>query len=193
LVIEPGSNSSIVIGHFLTRRLTNSNLQGNNEHRQQTYEALSYAWGEGTKNGFIRLMMGNPDTNRNRALLYQVTVTETLEKCLKRLRYPDRKRYLWVDSICINQLDHDEKSSQVGVMGSIYRQAEQVCVWLGITGGESRLAFSLIQEIIQIDAIGHSIADREYTSRWRAFGALLRRKCKLVSISKLWNGINEER
>lgn len=177
LVIEPGTGPSTVIGHFETRRLADRNSQGSAGHLLP-YEALSYAWGEVKENSTIRLGMETPNANRYRSLLYQVTVTETLEKCLKRLRDSNKERRIWVDNLCINQLDHDEKSDQVGIMGSIYRQAEQVCIWLGTSTLDTKSAFSLIQEIIQIDAIGHAIDNPEYTSRWRAFGALLRRKCK---------------
>jgi hypothetical protein len=43
----------------------------------------------------------------------------------------DRGRVLWIDALCINQDDDAERVHQVGIMGSIYRQARQVLVWLG--------------------------------------------------------------
>ena len=47
--------------------------------------------------------------------------------------------YLWVDAICINQLDHREKSIQVVAMKKTYQDALQVIVWLG-DRAESRKA-----------------------------------------------------
>ena len=41
---------------------------------------------------------------------------------------------LWIDSICINQSDLAEKSSQVNLMRRIYRKAKRVIVWLGKDG-----------------------------------------------------------
>lgn len=41
------------------------------------------------------------------------------------------ERYLWIDSICINQGDTKEKSWQIGLMKDIYRSATQVLCWLG--------------------------------------------------------------
>jgi hypothetical protein len=38
---------------------------------------------------------------------------------------------LWTDAICINQQDLDERGHQVQLMGSIYRNAHMVIVWLG--------------------------------------------------------------
>ncbi|KAF4974125.1 hypothetical protein FZEAL_8934 [Fusarium zealandicum] len=38
---------------------------------------------------------------------------------------------IWVDAICINQNDPDEKQAQVARMGEIYSAAEKVLIWLG--------------------------------------------------------------
>jgi hypothetical protein len=38
---------------------------------------------------------------------------------------------LWVDAICINQEDYDERSHQVKMMGMIYARASAVMIWLG--------------------------------------------------------------
>jgi hypothetical protein len=35
---------------------------------------------------------------------------------------------LWYDALCINQLDYEERSQQVAIMGKIYRQATTVLV-----------------------------------------------------------------
>lgn len=37
----------------------------------------------------------------------------------------------WIDALCINQDDKDERSVQVALMGSIYKQATVCLVWLG--------------------------------------------------------------
>lgn len=39
--------------------------------------------------------------------------------------------WLWVDAICINQEDNDEKSMQIPNMMYIYGQATHVVAWLG--------------------------------------------------------------
>ena len=40
-------------------------------------------------------------------------------------------RYLWIDSICINQLDIVERSAQVALMPGIYARCFGLIVWLG--------------------------------------------------------------
>jgi hypothetical protein len=41
------------------------------------------------------------------------------------------ERILWVDAVCIDQQNDDEKAHQVASMASIYARANRVIVWLG--------------------------------------------------------------
>ena len=54
---------------------------------------------------------------------------------------------LWIDARCINQKDDVEKSSQVQMMGSIYRKATKVVVWLGPERDDSGFAMNLVKEL----------------------------------------------
>jgi hypothetical protein len=58
-------------------------------------------------------------------------VTSNLEAALRHLRYRHQPRFLWVDALCINQSDLQERASQVLLMDFIYRMAFNVHVWLG--------------------------------------------------------------
>jgi hypothetical protein len=42
--------------------------------------------------------------------------------------FPD---YIWIDQICIDQNNVDERSGQVHLLSDIYREAVQVIAWLG--------------------------------------------------------------
>jgi len=55
--------------------------------------------------------------------LGQSPVFETLNRV--------RAKYLWVDAICINQDDIQERNAQVLQMGDLYRRAASVIAWLG--------------------------------------------------------------
>lgn len=46
---------------------------------------------------------------------------------------------IWVDMICIDQNDHDEKNHQVALMSQIYNQAIQVDIYLGKLDGDDAL------------------------------------------------------
>ncbi|KAI4861031.1 heterokaryon incompatibility protein-domain-containing protein [Hypoxylon rubiginosum] len=63
----------------------------------------------------------------------RLSVTENLFDFLQRARQTENAEevYYWIDQICINQVDLAERSGQVTMMGSIYKAAANVHVWLG--------------------------------------------------------------
>lgn len=85
------------------------------------YEALSYAWG-----GPIFSATIIEHTTQT-----VLRITETLSEALHVLRYDNEVRTLWIDALCINQADIDEKGHQVGKMAEVYKGATMVNVWLG--------------------------------------------------------------
>ncbi|KAI0857780.1 HET-domain-containing protein [Xylaria cubensis] len=86
------------------------------------YEALSYVWGSEDDKQPIQI------SNQANVMLH---VTRNLAVALRCLRLVDRPRDMWVDAICIDQSNNDEKSLQVERMGEIYRLASRVIAWLG--------------------------------------------------------------
>lgn len=60
-------------------------------------------------------------------------ITANCDAALRSLRLPSQERLLWVDSICIDQTPEGtpERNKQVALMGEIYNQAQDVCIWLG--------------------------------------------------------------
>lgn len=72
-----------------------------------------------------------------------------LESALKHLRLADRRRILWVDAICINQPDHEEKTKEVWRMGNIFRAARRVVVWLGPETSDFALALKTLSHLGQ--------------------------------------------
>ncbi|KAH6678701.1 heterokaryon incompatibility protein-domain-containing protein [Halenospora varia] len=87
------------------------------------YESLSYTWGS---------------SNTVKAIEINgifVSVRRNLDRALRHFRRKDRERVLWIDAICINQADDEEKSWQVKLMADIYRRAQRVLVWLGTIDG----------------------------------------------------------
>ncbi|KAF2188764.1 HET-domain-containing protein [Zopfia rhizophila CBS 207.26] len=106
------------------------------------FEALSYVWGDPDKPLFISI--GEHD----------LPVTTNLHAALSRLRDRSFERIIWVDAICINQEDLQERSRQVQLVAKIYSKANRVIVWLGETADNSDRAL----EEIRI------AADEEYTN-----------------------------
>lgn len=84
-----------------------------------SYDAVSHVWGTAKPKYTIQIDQVN------------YSIRENCYSLLLRLRHPTRRRRLWVDSICINQDDRDEKSHQVAMMFDIYKNAGRVIIWLG--------------------------------------------------------------
>lgn len=71
--------------------------------------------------------------NTRQSLEFETTfqVTTNLALALRYLRREKRTRTLWVDALCINQDNEDEKSIQIQRMDWIYANASPIVVWLG--------------------------------------------------------------
>ena len=85
----------------------------------QPFYALSYCWGspgdvaEITLNGEL------------------INIRKNLLKFLRSLRHLNGTIRIWVDYICINQEDVNERNHQVHMMADIYKSAVTVYAWLG--------------------------------------------------------------
>ena len=63
----------------------------------------------------------------------ELQVQTNLYDALIQLARRNGARDFWIDAICINQPDRDEKGSQIQLMGQIFERAASVFVWLGTT------------------------------------------------------------
>lgn len=109
------------------------------------YEALSYTWGSKDNPAQVQVQ-GFADCI--------IEVTRNLDVALRHLRQADQSRLMWIDAVCIDQLNNVEKGPQVGMMGDIYRLAESVVVWLGPEENDSDSAMWLMEAIgaeIEVD------------------------------------------
>lgn len=68
-------------------------------------------------------------------------VTCNVFKALKSLRQMDEDIILWIDAICINQNNNEEKGQQVGQMRLVYESAEEVIIWLGESDANIEILF----------------------------------------------------
>ena len=115
------------------------------EHHQvnHLYEALSYVWGDPTERFSISVL------SESEACDFEVTAN--LHAALLRLRDRYFDRILWIDAICINQSDDEEKEHQVHSMAKIYGLANRVIVWLGEAGAGSDQAFAHIGFLAEME------------------------------------------
>lgn len=115
------------------------------------FDALSYCWG----------------TNNNNHQQIKLSdrykeIPVNLHAALRRLRLRDRKRQLWVDQLCIDQDNTEEKIHQVRMMSRIYSTCRWCLIWLGdLEDGSRELAeASAAAEVIEC------LADEDATISW---------------------------
>lgn len=135
VTIRPSSDSSSPIE-------CSTSIVSLDEDPVPKYFALSYTWGAP---GITKTIVLNQA---------EVQVTENLRIALCYLRTAqsevqngNQQFCLWIDAICINQADLDERSQQVQLMRDIYSLAARVIVWLGEEGDNARLALETIQDL----------------------------------------------
>ncbi|KAH8654020.1 heterokaryon incompatibility protein-domain-containing protein [Tricladium varicosporioides] len=84
-----------------------------------TYVAISYTWG--VERPTLAISVNGRDLRVRLNCWY----------ALWQMQLHVYPRRLWVDSVCINQTDNEEKSVQVSLMGTIYASAKYVAACLG--------------------------------------------------------------
>ncbi|KAK3115218.1 hypothetical protein LTR53_005675 [Teratosphaeriaceae sp. CCFEE 6253] len=158
LVIEPGGDHEL-----LTCRLRTVSLDD-----EVSYTALSYVWG---------------DPLLTRTILVDdqaFEATANLESVLRHLRADLAGKELWVDAVCINQQDVEEKRQQVALMGALYSQAAGVTVWLG----EEDLAVRMLMEAMTHyhDQLGGGSQSQSSLETSDARGLRLRKRAAMFKV-----------
>lgn len=132
------------------------------------YNALSYTWSEDPQAQYFD----------SELILYvngsRLHIRRNLDSALRHLRSKVSDMVIWIDALCINQDDPDEKSWQVNQMRRVYSQAECVLVWLGPSTEDSNKA---------IDTL---VAQRRFVDRTLAFpkSSNLRADMRYVPLSE---------
>jgi hypothetical protein len=119
------------------------------------FATLSYVWGDTNVTREIRC-------GKERSL-----ITLSLYEALVHIRNLRTPRLLWVDSLCINQSDEEEKGLQVQRMYLIYGQSHCIS-WLGIESEERddlKSMFPFLKWFSEIDSI---FDKRDLPKTWEA-------------------------
>ncbi|KAF4458854.1 ankyrin [Fusarium albosuccineum] len=113
--------------------------------------ALSYVWGRDKATNDIEL---DARTFRVRSNLW--SALHQLSNC----QLDVEAEYFWIDAICINQEDNDERAHQVGMMSKIYQGAAAVVAWLGPSLRDSDIAIKAIGQLSPDLEPGQEPADK---------------------------------
>lgn len=133
LRIAPGSDADTIVAALYRTRLSDC----------PRFHALSYCWGRLEDTRSINLLFRDSSDmhpvddevksleNTRSLVLGGFHITSNLYAALTSFRRSQFEGFMWIDMLCINQGDVQERSEQVAIMKDIYTKAEQVTVWLG--------------------------------------------------------------
>lgn len=135
LSLEPSSIRSVALSCSLSTRM----LTEYGTDLLDQYIALSYVWGSCEESETILI----DDQS--------LCIKKNLADILRKLRDSRRIVTLWIDAICINQLDTDERNNQVLLMREIYSIAKHTIIYLG-SSNESTDQF--FKHILSLQRLG---------------------------------------
>ena len=97
------------------------------------YEAISYMWGGADPTTLVDCGYGS------------LAITTNVATMFRRLRLHDEPRKLWIDTICINQKNPEEKTIQVQRMANIYSKCSRLIIWLGEEDRSTEYAMKMLE------------------------------------------------
>ena len=104
-----------------------------------TFEAVSYVWG--SLDTVEKISLNDRD--------YRITVN--LAYALRQVRLRYSRLVLWVDQLCIDQQNLDERADQVALMADIYKSASRVYLSLGPDRqANARAAFRTVRQLQRV-------------------------------------------
>lgn len=127
--LQPGSDDPIICELIIAEI-----------HSSISYEALSYTWGDPDDRQTVFIKSHKHEQPK------ELLVTSNCVSALRRLRYKDRPRILWIDTLSIDQSNLAERNHQVSLMAAIYSSAANVTIYLGEASQDSELAIDFIIE-----------------------------------------------
>jgi hypothetical protein len=139
LMVKPGQPDDHLVCFFRYLSLTDE------EHLP--YYTISYCWA--TLRGHEAITVNGQ----------KLTVTASSAAALRRVRLPDFVPLIWIDAVCINQQDLEERSQQVGMMSLIFSRTALNLVWLG-EGDSPHLVEEAMSDIRE-EAHAYIRAERE--------------------------------
>ncbi len=135
--VEPGA-----VGDHINLELFHANLDD-----QPKYRALSYTWDA----PYVDLPPEWNDPESESPVVVngkKFSVRKNLESALRHFQQNWKgDLVLWIDAICINQGDSQERSSAVLKMGKIYETSQETVVWLGPDHHPASAGFSKINAL----------------------------------------------
>jgi hypothetical protein len=162
LRLAPGRKEDKIVCSFLTTSL----------RQALEYETISNIWGGAgpRQQSSIEIELRDSQVpSRPR----RIFIRSNLCSALQRFRHPSETRLFWVDTLCINRGNVDETNRQVAMKGYIFRNAANVCFWLG-EDAISKVALNFIPQVLNLARVDKLVRDEKYIEGWDAFLSFLK-------------------
>lgn len=131
------------------------------EQAKTRFIAISYVWGE--------LDVSQTIVVNGRPFAVSANLLDFLQSHRRRCRDTPGLRMLplWIDCICVDQMDVEERNSQVALMKSIYTNAGMVISWFGASFNLCDWTFEVLRNFKeQIDKTQHPDVSKVSDVRW---------------------------
>lgn len=128
LVVHAGQDDDLISGHLQPASFKTKPYP--------QYETISYCWGDQSSVTPIRL---------NGRIVSAPASSVAAVKCV---RLPEDDRVIWIDALCIDQADLDERAHQVAMMASIYSKSTGNLIYLGEEDKYSERAIGSIHKVL---------------------------------------------
>lgn len=103
---------------------------------EQKYETISYTWNDASVRSDCEL-----DGQA-------IDIPASAGAALRRMRLNVHERVLWIDSLCIDQVNVEERSQQVMLMKDVYSNSAGNLIWLGEADESTEDALKSIRELV---------------------------------------------
>ncbi|KAF5019388.1 hypothetical protein F66182_8588, partial [Fusarium sp. NRRL 66182] len=135
LHVEPGTFDDPIQGCFSL-----ASLKDDVEPERIGFDALSYCWGDPTEREEISVASSPFSIGRSAA------------QALRRLRRENETLVIWIDAVCINQDNLEERAQQVTLMSQIYSLASTVHIWLGEDNHGVEACLKLVRDMCNFNS-----------------------------------------
>ncbi|KAI4199075.1 MAG: hypothetical protein LQ350_004830 [Teloschistes chrysophthalmus] len=119
-----------------------------------SYTAISYCWGSSDRVAEVSFVNGQT-----------LRITRSVEEIVHWLA--DKEGYFWVDFLCINQDDLDEKGTQVAFMSIVFSRSARVAAWLGKEIEDGEAAFDYLTRTESAYGVPGAFIDTSIIRNWQ--------------------------
>jgi hypothetical protein len=168
LIVHPGLPGEEIKCFLVHERLQNS----------RPFQALSYRWGDDSPDKPITILTLKSTINESKLGPFKrsrISTTTNLFDALQQLRHPEHYVTLFVNALCIQHEDMDEKYPQSLRTQKIFNKASNVIVWLGVEKTTSQTAFEFIPNVLDMNGFDKLVKKEfENDQCWDALAELMR-------------------